>query len=87
MIFFRYEKEDGGGPYFTFDGINRITKKISEDDTLDGCLTIQTLKNWFVGKETVLQNCSIKKYEGEFLHINIKTNNAVFKKSTAKRLE
>lgn len=87
MIFFRYEKEDKGGPYFSFDGENRITKEKSTDDTLDGCLTIQALKKWFNGKEQVLNNCSIKKYDGELLHINKITGNAVFKKSTAQKLQ
>ena len=87
IIFFRYEKEDGGGPYFSFDGVNRITKEKGFDDTLDGCLTIKDLKHWFTGKEEVLQNCYIKKYNGELLYFNNKTKNAVFKKSTAKKIK
>ena len=88
MKFYRYEKPDGGGPYFTKDGISRTDNAlIFEDDTLDGCLTIEELKKWFLGKENVLQDCSIHLYDGELLNYNSCTKNAVFRKSTAQKLD
>ena len=47
MIFYRYEKPDGGGPYFTKDGFDRVFNHKSNDDTLSGALTIPFLKLWF----------------------------------------
>ena len=38
MIFYRYEEDDGGGPFFTKYGKNRITGKNCDDDTLNGSL-------------------------------------------------
>lgn len=84
MIFYRYEKRDGGGPYFTRNGMNRITgEQYIDSDTLDGALTKDDLYHWFLNKENVLNNCRICTYDGELLHINYNTGNAIFRKSTA----
>ena len=86
MIFYRYEKSDGGRPYFTKDGVNRIFNYKSNDDTLDGALTIPLLKSWFKGKEKILEDCKIIAYEGELLWKNLKSSDCTFKKGTAKRI-
>jgi len=86
MIFYRYEKPDGGGPYFTKDGVNRIFNFKSNDDTLDGALTIPLLNEWFKGKEEVLKDCHLVIYDGELLWKSSKNSNCTFKKSTAKRI-
>ena len=86
MIFYRYEKPDGGGPYFTKDGFDRVFNHKSNDDTLSGALTIPLLKLWFEGKEEILKDCIIVIYDGELLWKSPRSSECTFKKSTAKRI-
>ena len=85
MIFYRYEKSDGGGPYFTRDGHQRSGNIVSNDDTLDGALTIEELNKWFIGKENIIEDCRIIKYDGELIKL-YESGDGIFKKSTAKRI-
>ena len=49
MIIYRYEKEDGGGPFFTSDGHSRTHSDIYfNDDVLCGAESIDDLNKWFI---------------------------------------
>ena len=64
-IFYRYEKEDGCGLFFTRDGVNRQTGNICNDDTLNGCLSVEDLNNWFNKRNIDISDCKIVEYVGE----------------------
>lgn len=83
MIFYRFEKNDGGGPFFSRDGTNRTTGEKDNSDTLDGCFSVEDLKKWFCDRKIDVSDCSVKKYEGELIYMNKNLESAVFKKSTA----
>jgi len=61
MKIYRYEMEDGGGPYFTFDGAQRKTgQKIQENfNYVFGCESEEQLKAYFKGKEKEIKDCEI----------------------------
>jgi len=89
MIIYRYEKEDGGGPYFTPDGHSRTYTDIYfNDDILCGAESIDNLNKWFIERNAtkLIQDCKIVKYEGELIHKFIHSGEAVIRKSTAKQL-
>ena len=64
MKIYRYEKEDGGGPFFSLDGISRIDNKlISNYDMKFGCTSIEQLLKWFQNCSILTTGCQIKIYE------------------------
>lgn len=85
MTIYRYELPDGGGPFFTQDGQNRIYSNIKfNDDTLSGCDSIEHLKEWFkIRNITIPDNAVIRAYEGEVVYWNCKTNEVIIQKNTA----
>lgn len=85
MIFYRYEDNDGDGPFFTKYGKNRITGKICDDDTLNGCIDIDSLNNWFNKRNFNMINYKIRCYDGELLAKH-EDGNCVFRKTTAIRI-
>lgn len=89
MIIYRYEKEDGGGPYFTPDGRSRAHSDIYfNDDILCGAETIDNLNKWFIERNAtkLIQNCKIVKYEGELIRKFLHSGEVVIRKSTSKQL-
>ena len=79
-IFYRYEKEDGGGPFFTRDGVNRQTGDICNDDTLNGCLSVEDLNNWFNKRNIDISDCKIVEYAGELVY-RFESGGCLFRKS------
>lgn len=63
MKVYRYEKPDGGGPFFTFYGINRFTHQRDDDNFLSGCLSIEDLKKYFLFQEDILEECVLQEYD------------------------
>lgn len=69
MLIYRYEMEDGGGPYATYDGYWRFDKPEippMDDGTLSGCLSLKKLKEyWSSGSHPkgITDNCKIKIYD------------------------
>ncbi len=61
MKIYRYEMPDGGGPYFTLNGIQRKTKENFHlsFDYVFGCESEEDLKNYFKGKEEDIKECEI----------------------------
>lgn len=89
MIIYRYEKEDGGGPFFTPNGHSRTYPDIYfNDDILCGAESIDNLNKWFIERNAtkLIQDCKIVKYEGELIHKFIHSGEVVIRKSTAKQL-
>ena len=89
MIIYRYEKEDGGGPYFTPDGRSRTHSDIYfNDDILCGAESIDNLNKWFIERNAtkLIQDCKIVKYEGELIYKSPHSGEVVIKKSTSKQL-
>lgn len=89
MIIYRYEKEDGGGPYFTPDGRSRTHSDIYfNDDILCGAKSIDDLNKWFIERNAteLIQDCKIVKYEGELIRNFLHSGEVVIRKSTAKQL-
>ena len=89
MIIYRYEKEDGGGPYFTLDGHSRTHLSIHfNDDTLYGAESIDSLKKWFIERNAteLIQDCKIVKYKGELIYKSPYSGEVIIKKSTSKQL-
>ena len=63
MIIYRYEKEDGGGPFCTKDGYLRTNKDVYfDDDTLYGCISIDSLNKWFKNYKDLIKDCYIVAY-------------------------
>jgi len=89
MIIYRYEKEDGGGPYFTPDGRSRTHPDIYfNDDILCGAESIDNLNKWFIERNAtkLIQDCKIVKYEGELIRKFLHSGEVVIRKSTSKQL-
>lgn len=89
MIIYRYEKEDGGGPYFTPDGRSRTHSDIYfNDDILCGAESIDNLNKWFIERNAtkLIQDCKIVKYEGELIRKFLHSGEVVIRKSTSKQL-
>ena len=48
MKIYRYEKADGGGPWFTLDGVGRFNEDVfMKDDVLYGCGSREELDKYF----------------------------------------
>lgn len=67
MRVYRYEMEDGGGPWFTRDGSLRekpVEIRFS-DDVLYGCTSLEELFDYFrqESHKVNLQDCIVKVYE------------------------
>ena len=68
MRVYRYEMKDGGGPWFTKDGVQRnpihMPIKFS-DDTLYGCISLQALFDYFrePSHKVDLEKCVVRVYE------------------------
>lgn len=89
MIIYRYEKEDGGGPYFTPNGCSRTHPDIYfNDDILCGAESINNLNKWFIERNAtkLIQDCKIVKYEGELIRKLFHSGEVVIRKSTSKQL-
>ena len=87
MIIYRYEKLDGGGPYFTKNGILRTNQLIQyNDDTLSGCLSLDDLFEYFKNKQCDLNDCYIMIYDGELIYKSHHSKEVCIRKSTAKQL-
>lgn len=83
LIFYRYERDDGGGPYFTRDGQCRTSCFKSQDNILSGFLNIRDLRAWAYYNKSVLDGCALCKYEGELLRLTNISGEAIFAKDTA----
>ena len=73
---FRYEMEDGGGPFFTPDGQARHDKniKFESDFLLSGCLSKKELEQWFFERGIDASNYILKEY-------SIDSNKIIFNKT------
>lgn len=85
-IFYRYEKEDGGGPFFTTDGVNRQTGDICNDDTLNGCLSVEKLDDWFNKRNIDISDYKLVKYVGEPIY-RFEDGSYLFRKSSSVKCE
>lgn len=68
MLIYRYEKEDGGGPFFYKDGTERAVVKdgtplILRQDMLYGCLSLNSLNLYWKDNEKYIQNCYLTIYD------------------------
>ena len=87
MLIYRYEKEDGGGPYCTRDGyLRNDLRNIGklDDNYLSGCLSIFELKEYWKKQENFqfyLQNCQIKCYDISESEIKYTKNHVLFPKN------
>lgn len=62
---YRYEREDGGGPWFTRQGICRFDPEYSiknPANTLYGCISLEYLEKYFSKELGANENCTIKEY-------------------------
>ena len=84
-IFYRYEKEDGGGPFFTRDGVNRQTGYICNDDTLNGCLSVEKLDDWFNKRNIDISDYKMVEYVGEPIY-RFEDGGCLFRKSSSVKI-
>jgi len=68
MIVYRFEAEDGGGPWFHKNGDVRFPLPdehlyLDTDDYLYGCSSLEALYNYFFQQKISTQNCVVKTYE------------------------
>lgn len=60
MLVFRYEMPDGGGPFFTLDGVQRRTgMKLSHSNLVYGCKRIKDLALYFHNIADIPSECRI----------------------------
>jgi len=70
MTFYRYEIEDGGGPFFTKDGVLRTDPSIiSSDNTLSVCASEADLHKWFDARGISTEGLIVSKYNGDIIHV------------------
>lgn len=77
MRIYRYEKSDGGGPYFTLNGKLRAGDLQMNDNYLNGCDSLDNLQLYFQDKQDILQNCHIEIYNIPDKEIIVKRNHTV----------
>ena len=66
MLVYRYEKEDRGGPFCTFDGHLRTDPSLQmNDDYLSGCDSLEALLQYWEKQNIpeILKDCKIKVYD------------------------
>ena len=81
MIIYRYEKEDGGGPFCTPDGILRTNSEIKfKDDWLSGCSSKKELVKWFRDRNIDVSDCIIKTYVVNIEDIKYNRSHLLFHK-------
>ena len=85
-IIYRYELPDGGGPFCTRNGQNRIYPEIIfKDNTLYGCSTLEKLNDWFKKRNISYNNCVLTIYSGKVIKEN--ENEILIEKNTAKKIK
>lgn len=83
MLIYRYEKEDGGGPFFYKDGTERAVVKdgtplILRQNMLYGCLSLNSLNLYWKDNEKYIQNCYLTIYDVPEEEIFFGKNEVVF---------
>lgn len=67
MLVYRYENDDGGGPWFYKNGLVRYPLPdhlyLDTDDYLYGCDSLKSLIEYFSQQKININNCTIKTYE------------------------
>lgn len=69
MLVYRYEKSDGGGPWFYRDGTIRYPLPHehlytdSQEKYLYGCDSLQSLFNYFSKQNVDVNNCILQTYD------------------------
>lgn len=86
MKIYRYEKEDGGGPFCTKEGILRTSPDvIFKDKILYGCISLNSLHEYFKDMQEIIQDCSVKTYEVDIKDIlKINDREIIFKMKESK---
>ena len=60
MIVYRYEMPDGGGPFFTLDGVQRRTGvQLPSSDYVFGCSSEEDLNKYFNGVKDIPTECKV----------------------------
>lgn len=91
MRVYRFEKPDGGGPWFTKDGILRNPNVLPvgtgfTDPVLYGCASLEELFSYFrePAHKVNLTDCEVRVYEvpeQDIIHISPRTGQIVFPKT------
>lgn len=83
MRVYRYEKPDGGGPWFTRDGSPRgeLPRLKDYENVIYGFLSLQSLFDFFKdhGNEVDMKDCEIKTYEVPQEDIEIMRNTSGYR--------
>lgn len=78
MKIYRYEKEDGGGPWCTLDGVVREKPTIKFNDIgLYGCESLEKLKEYFSNVKPFPQDLQLKIYDVPVENIISKTERQI----------
>lgn len=84
MIIYRYEKKDGGGPFCTKDGYLRTNNKVRFcDNTLYGCVSLESLQEYFKDYTDLILDCDIVKYDVPDHECIIQERQVIFPKKYA----
>lgn len=87
MLIYRYETEDGGGPWFYKNGDIRHPLPehlyIDTDDYLYGCTSLDELFDYFYQQNISLNNCKLKTYEVPKEEVRFLNNQVKFPKKYA----
>lgn len=85
MKVYRYEKDDGGGPWCTLDGKLRShpDEVQMNDPYVYGCLSLETLKEYFdkYTDTNILTECTLKIYDIPENEVITCTHQVLFPKS------
>ena len=82
MLIYRYEMPDGGGPFFTLDGVQRRTGvKLPPSEYIFGCKNIDDLNKYFNNVENISEECKIVVRDIPANEIYYLGNQIMFKKS------
>ena len=65
MKVYRYEKPDGGGPWFTKEGTIREedARQPPVDEYLNGCDSLESLQDYFSRYPSLIKDCELKVYD------------------------
>ena len=89
MKVYRYEKDDGGGPWFTLSG--KMRPKVGPEDIppidepyVYGCSSIEELEKYFINYKNILNDCKIVEYEIPINEVIVQARQILFPKKYIK---
>lgn len=78
MRVYRFEREDGAGPFFDINGNSRgVSSDFKKTNYFWGFITLYSLREYFNERQELIKNCKLMVYEIPFNYIYFETETKV----------